>query len=155
MSIYLNPLPVSRFPPIEHSIFQVIKEASLIYVLPDNPFFQGGPADNSHAVQEAAYAYVGWLFAQHFCNRLGNAYQALRDVLDESDPHQAAVLNDIKLRLREETFTRQSIYEVIGKYPSIVRLLYVQFAHTHYPGGAHDQEPVSYTHLTLPTTPYV
>ena len=47
MSIYLNPLPVSRFPPIEHSIFQVIKEASLIYVLPDNPFFQGGPADHS------------------------------------------------------------------------------------------------------------
>jgi len=154
VSIYLNPLPVSRFPPIEHSIFQVIKEASLIYVLPDNPFFQGGPADNSHAVQEAAYAYVGWLFAQHFCNRLGNAYQALRDVLDESDPHQAAVLNDIKLRLREETFTRQSIYEVIGKYPSIVRLLYVQFAHTHYPGGAHDQElmpTLSHQRLTKET----
>lgn len=44
------------------------------------------------------------------------------------------MLNDIKLRLREETFTRQSIFEVIQNYPQLVRLLYVHFAHIHYPG---------------------
>lgn len=65
ISIYLNPMPGSKSPPIEHSIWQIIKEASLLYVLPDNPFFQAGPSEGAHAVQEATYAYVGWLFAQH------------------------------------------------------------------------------------------
>ncbi len=166
ISVYLNPLPgvgAQRYPPIEHSIHQVIKEASLIYVLPDNPFFQGGVASDDlpaaasasssnkpaqapaaapaaaqpgHAVQEATYAYVGWLFAQHFCNRLGAAYQALRGVLNEAEPEQAAILNEIKTRLREETFTRQSIQDVIDSHPEIIRLLYVHFANVHYPGGS-------------------
>lgn len=70
------------------------------------------------------------------CNRLGTSYGALRELLDDSDPHQAAVLNDIKLRFREETFTRQSIYEVIKSFPQIVRLLYVHFANIHYPRSA-------------------
>ncbi len=142
ISIYLNPLPASNSPPIEHSIHQVMKEASLIYVLPDNPFFQPALAENTHAVQEATYAYVGWLFAQHFCNRLGQAYQSLRNVLNENDSQQAAILNEIKLRFREETFTRQSIQEVIENHPTLIRLLYVHFANIHYPGGADDQELV-------------
>lgn len=64
--LYLNPLPNSGAPPIEHSVFQVTKEASLLYCLPDNPFFRGYTADNAafaahagkeaHAVQEATYA---------------------------------------------------------------------------------------------------
>lgn len=144
VSLYLNPLPGSKAPPIEHSIHQVTKEASLVYCLPENPFFQPiqSQAQSSHAVQEATYAYVGWLFAQHFCNRLGQAYQALRKYLDESDPEQAAVLNDIKLRFREETFTRESIQETLETYPELVRLLYVHFANIHYPGGADDDELV-------------
>ncbi|KAJ9475932.1 NAD-specific glutamate dehydrogenase [Pseudozyma hubeiensis] len=142
ISIYLNPLPASNSPPIEHSIHQVMKEASLIYILPDNPFFQPALAENTHAVQEATYAYVGWLFAQHFCNRLGQAYQSLRNVLNENDSQQAAILNEIKLRFREETFTRQSIQEVIENHPTLIRLLYVHFANIHYPGGADDQELV-------------
>lgn len=76
------------------------------------------------------------------CNRLGQAYQALREALDESDPQQAAILNEIKLRFREETFTRQSIQEVILSHPDIIRLLYVHFANIHYPGGAEDDELV-------------
>lgn len=141
ISIYLNPMPASKSPPIEHSIWQIIKEASLLYVLPDNPFFQPGAIEVGHAVQEATYAYVGWLFAQHFCNRLGLAYQALRNVLDDSDAAHQSILNDIKLRFREETFTRQSIQEVMQSHPDIVRLLYVHFANIHYP-GADDQELV-------------
>jgi glutamate dehydrogenase len=55
ISIYLNPLPNTNAPPIENSIFQVMKEVSLLYCLPDNPFFSA--ADQSpHAVQDAAYA---------------------------------------------------------------------------------------------------
>ncbi|CAO1629428.1 unnamed protein product [Sympodiomycopsis kandeliae] len=142
VSLYLNPLPGSNAPPIEHSIHQVTREASLVYCLPDNPFFRAEESASAHAVQEAAYAYVGWLFAQHFCNRLGQAYQALRNFLDETNPQQAAILNDIKLRFREETFTRQSIQETLEAYPDLVRLLYVHFAHIHYPGGTNDDELV-------------
>src|ERR1700685_3553416 len=102
ISLYLNPLPNSHAAPIEHSIFQVMKEASLLFCLPDNPFFLLND-QSGHAVQEATYACTfksrsrllalcidlvfhidcGWIFAQHFCNRLGPAYLQLRNVLDE------------------------------------------------------------------------
>ncbi|OJT02203.1 NAD-specific glutamate dehydrogenase [Trametes pubescens] len=134
ISLYLNPLPGANAPPIEHSIFQVMKEASLLYCLPDNPFFYAGKGPSGdHAVQEATYAYCGWVFAQHFCNRLGQAYLALKGVLDETNPTHASVLNDIKRRFREETFTRESIAEVIHAHADLINLLYVNFAMTHYP----------------------
>jgi glutamate dehydrogenase len=135
ISMYLNPVPNTRAPPIEHSIHQVVREASLLYCLPDNPFFSAVDEDNLHAVQEATYAYVGWIFAQHFCNRLGPAYLALKNVLDDSNPDHAEVLNKIKTRFREETFTRESIREVIQAHPDLVRMLYINFAMTHYPAA--------------------
>jgi glutamate dehydrogenase len=55
ISLYLNPMPNSTGAPIEHSIFQVMKEASLLYCLPDNPFFLDS-VNSGHAVQEATYA---------------------------------------------------------------------------------------------------
>ncbi|KAJ8456442.1 hypothetical protein ONZ45_g18719 [Pleurotus djamor] len=132
VSLYLNPLPNTNAPPIEHSIYQVMKEASLLYCLPDNPFFLP-KAPGSHAVQEAMYAYCGWIFAQHFCNRLGPAYLQLKNLLDENNAAHAEVLNDIKRRFREETFTRESIAQIIHSHPEIIRLLYVNFAMVHYP----------------------
>ncbi|KAF9005537.1 NADH-dependent glutamate dehydrogenase [Cyathus striatus] len=132
ISMYLNPLPGANAPPIEHSIFQVMKEASLLYCLPDNPYFLP-KSPGSHAVQEASYAYCGWIFAQHFCNRLGPAYLQLKNILNENDPTHAEVLNDIKRRFREETFTRERIAEVIHAHPDLIRQLYVNFAMTHYP----------------------
>ncbi|KAH9831374.1 NAD-dependent glutamate dehydrogenase [Rhodofomes roseus] len=134
--LYLNPLPDSHAPPIEHSIFQVMKEASLLYCLPDNPFFYAGAGPTEgHAVQEATYAYCGWVFAQHFCNRLGPSYLALRNILDESNASHAEVLNDIKRRFREETFTRESIAQTIHAHPDLINLLYVNFAMVHYPAS--------------------
>jgi hypothetical protein len=57
ISLYLNPLPNSHAAPIEHSIFQVMKEASLLFCLPDNPFFLlNEGSESGHAVQEATYA---------------------------------------------------------------------------------------------------
>jgi glutamate dehydrogenase len=135
ISLYLNPLPGSSAAPIESSIFQVMKEASLLYCLPDNPFFLN-PDDSNHAVQEATYAYCGWVFAQHFCNRLGPAYLHLKNILDESNPSHAEVLNDIKRRFREETFTRESIAQVIHAHSELIHLLYVNFAMVHYPAPA-------------------
>ena len=64
ISLYLNPLPGANAPPIEHSIFQVMKEASLLYCLPNNPFFYAGKGPSGdHAVQEATYAcaFSHWL----------------------------------------------------------------------------------------------
>jgi glutamate dehydrogenase len=127
ISLYLNPL---RGPPIEASIVQIIKEASLVYCLPDNPFFAKG---TGHAVQEAAYAYSGWIFCQHFLNRLGSSYLALKNFLSDEDAAQAAVLSNIKTRFREETYTRQSVLEVINSYPELIHMLYVNFAMVHYP----------------------
>ena len=150
--MYLNPVPNTRAPPIEHSIHQVVREASLLYCLPDNPFVShtaysvrretniqlqftvSNDNESSHAVQEATYAYVGWIFAQHFCNRLGSAYLALKNgeqtlligsdcaVLDDSNPGHAEVINKIKTRFREDTFTRESIREVILNHPELVSL---------------------------------
>jgi glutamate dehydrogenase len=132
ISLYLNPLPNANAPPISHSVFQVMKEASLLFCLPDNPFFLSA-GSGGHAVQEATYAYCGWIFAQHFCNRLGSAYLQLKNVLDEANPTHAEVLNGIKMRFREETFTRESIAQVIHAHPDLIRLLYVNFAMVHYP----------------------
>ncbi|THU97587.1 NADH-dependent glutamate dehydrogenase [Dendrothele bispora CBS 962.96] len=148
ISLYLNPLPGTNAPPIEHSIFQVMKEASLLFCLPDNPFFLP-KAPGTHAVQEATYAYCGWIFAQHFCNRLGPAYLQLKNVLDENDPAHAEVLNSIKRRFREETFTRESIEQTIHSHSELIRLLYVNFAMIHYPSnGAQELMPtLSYQRL--------
>jgi glutamate dehydrogenase len=135
ISLYLGPIPNSKAPPIEHSIQQVVREASLLWCLPDNPFFSVAEGESPHAVQEATYAYVGWIFAQHFCNRLGPAYAALKDVLDDNNPDHADVLAKIKTRFREETFTRELIRDVLQTHPELVRLLYINFAMVHYPAA--------------------
>lgn len=114
----------------EAAIIQIIREASLIFCLPNNPFFQ--PA-TQHAVQEATYAYCGAIFAQHFLNRLGSSYFALKGLLNENDAAHASVLNTIKQRFRTETFTRQSILDTVHSYPQLVRECYVNFAVTHCP----------------------
>jgi glutamate dehydrogenase len=76
------------------------------------------------------------VFAQHFCNRLGPAFAALQAVLGgpgDTDPAHELVLGDIKRRLREETFTREAIAQVLLAHPQLVRMLYVHFAMVHYP----------------------
>src|SRR3954453_3636585 len=131
MCLYLNPLPNSKSSPIEHSIHQVIKEASLIYCLPTTPFqnfFQSGKL----SVQEAIYGYVGWIFAQHFLNRLGSEYVSLAEILEHGNPVHEEVLNKIKRRLRQDTFTREYILDIIKLYPDLLKLLYVNFAMVHY-----------------------
>ena len=71
-----------------------------------------------HPLQNSADS--GWIFAQHFCNRLGSSYLALKNLLDESNPNHAEVLNDIKRRFREETFTREYIEQILQAHPELV-----------------------------------
>jgi glutamate dehydrogenase len=153
ISLYLNQLPTSRAPPIEHSIYQVIKEASLIYCLPTTPlqsFFQTGQL----SVQEAIYGYTGWIFAQHFLNRLGNEYSALLSILDKDNATHMEVLTKIKKRLRSDTFTREYILDIIKLYPELIKLCYINFAMIHYinPVESNDLRP-SLSYQRLQTTP--
>ena len=56
ITIYLNSLPVANAPPIEHSVFQLTKEALFLYCLPNNPFVSAGKGlSSNHAVQEETY----------------------------------------------------------------------------------------------------
>ena len=52
--------------------------------------------------------------------QLPTAYLGLKNILDESNPSHAEVLNDIKRRFREETFTRESIAQVLHAHPDLV-----------------------------------
>ncbi|KAJ3222009.1 NAD-dependent glutamate dehydrogenase [Clydaea vesicula] len=152
-SLYLAQVPNSPSPPIEHSIFQVMKEASLIYCLPTTPlqsFFQTGKL----SVQEAIYGYVGWIFAQHFLNRLGGEYNALTSIVDQKNNTHVEVLSRIKKRLRSDTFTREYILDIIKLYPDLVKLCYINFAVTHYINPArNDSIAPSLSYQRIQSTP--
>jgi len=131
LSIYLLPIRESHSPPIEHSILQIMKEASLIFCLPSTPLhilFKTGVL----SVQETVYGYSALVFAQHFLNRLGGEYLTLSSLLDQSDPVNVEVLTKLKKRLRQETFTREYVLDIVKQYPELVKILYVNFAMTHY-----------------------
>jgi glutamate dehydrogenase len=145
----LHPVPQSKAAPIEHSIYQVMKEASLLYCLPKTPlqqYFQ----TSKLSVQEMVYGYVGWIFAQHFLNRLGKEYLSLTSILDRSNPVHEEVLSKLKKRLRQETFTREYILDIMKRYPELLKVLYANFATTHYVNQreASLQPTISYQRLT-------
>lgn len=135
MSIYLRPLPPSsasaRYPPIEASIHQIMKEVSLLYCIPQNKF-QGHFASGRLSLQETIYAHCVWVFVGHFLNRLGSEYASLASLLDANNSVHVEMLSKIKRRLRTETFTSDYILEIINRYPDLVRSLYLNFANAHY-----------------------
>ncbi|KAF8428896.1 Glutamate/Leucine/Phenylalanine/Valine dehydrogenase-domain-containing protein [Terfezia claveryi] len=140
MSIYLRPLPQSimeasfpgrQFPQIEASIYQIMKEVSLLYCLPQNKF-QAHFVEGALSLQETIYAHCVCIFIGHFLNRLGSEYTSLASLLDSNNPMHVEVLTKIKRRLRQETFTSEYIFEIINQYPDLVRSLYLQFADVHY-----------------------
>lgn len=149
MGLYLNPLPNTRSVPIEHSIYQVMKETSLLYCLPRNPLQQFFMT-NKLSVQETVYGYVGWIFSQHFLNRLGKEYLSLTNILDKANPLHEEVLAKIKKRLRQDTFTREYILDIVKQYPDLIKLLYANFAKVHYVNQreASLQPTISYQRLS-------
>lgn len=74
MSIYLCPVPNAMInpthPPIETSIYQIMKEVSLLYCIPQN-MFQAHFISGKLSLQETIYAHCVCHFAGHFLNRLG------------------------------------------------------------------------------------
>ncbi|KAK7408008.1 NAD-dependent glutamate dehydrogenase [Neonectria punicea] len=132
MSVYLRPALGldAEFPPWEDSINQISKEVSLLYCLPHNKF-HGLFLTGQLSLQESVYAHSAWVFVQHFLNRLGPEYASLSQILDPGNNAQAALLSNLKRRLRSETFTPDYIYEIIQNYPGLVRALYASFANVH------------------------
>lgn len=133
ISMYLKPAPNSaaKYPPIEASIHQVMKEISLLYCIPHNQL-QSHFISGALSLQESIYAHCVWVFVQHFLNRLGNEYNTLVSVLDSSNNVHAELLSKLKKRLRTETFTAEYILEIINQYPELIRALYLAFASAHY-----------------------
>ncbi len=86
-------------------------------------------------VQEVIYGYIGWIFSQHFLNRLGGEYNSLISVIDVNNSMHAEVLAKIKKRLRSDTFTREYILEVIKLYPELIKHCYNHFALIHHTSG--------------------
>lgn len=118
--------------PLDLSIYQVIKEASLLYCIPHN-YFHNNFIKGDFSLQESIYAQCGVIFVTHFLNRLGPEYNKLTSLLDPSKSIQhAEVLNNLKKRLRAETYTQNYIQEVFQLKKDIIRKLYRQFADTHY-----------------------
>ncbi|KAL6714669.1 NAD-dependent glutamate dehydrogenase [Lecanora helva] len=158
MSIYLQPLPQTaanaKHPPIEASIYQIMKEVSLLYCIPQNKF-QGHFASGRLSLQETIYAHCVWVFVGHFLNRLGSEYTSLASILDPNNTVHAEMLSKIKRRLRTETFTSDYILEIINKYPDLVRSLYLSFANTHYVQTRGEQDDfiptLSYLRLKVDT----
>lgn len=74
MSIYLRPVAQghdgSAHPPIEISIYQIMKEVSLLYCIPQN-MFQAHFISGKLSLQETIYAHCVCHFVGHFLNRLG------------------------------------------------------------------------------------
>ncbi|KAI5955896.1 GDH2 [Candida jiufengensis] len=122
----------SRSATTDLSIYQVIKEASLLYCIPHN-FFHERFIKGDLSLQESIYAQSGVIFVTHFLNRLGPEYNKLTALLDPSkSTEHAEVLNSLKRRLRAETYTQDFIKEVFNIRSDIVRRLYRQFADVHY-----------------------
>lgn len=122
---------LKKFPPIEHSIHQVIKEASLLYCLPQNSF-QALFAQGEISLQESIYAHSAFIFVSHFLNRLGSEYSTLYSILDPNNSAHVEVLENLKRRLRKETFTRAYVNELILSQIDLIRQLYIHFAGIHY-----------------------
>ena len=135
ISLYLKPavteIAKSRYPPIEASIHQIIKEVSLLFCIPQNKL-QGQFASGNLSLQESIYAHCVHVFVQQFLNRLGSEYVSLVAALRDDNNTNAELLSKIKKRLRTETFTSEYILEIINKYPELIRSLYLSFAHRHY-----------------------
>src|SRR5436305_9467092 len=100
------------------------------------------------SIQECVYAHCAWVFVGHFLNRLGtyslshnlsntspsfclgSEYTSLSSMLDPENSAHQEILSKLKKRLRDETFTRQLIYEIMTSYPALLKLLYLNFAWT-------------------------
>jgi len=72
ISVYLHEatqlFQSGNFAPIESTIHQVMKEASLLYCIPRNKF-KLHFAQGKLSLQETVYAHCCWVFTSHFLSK--------------------------------------------------------------------------------------
>ncbi|KAJ1671973.1 NAD-dependent glutamate dehydrogenase, partial [Spiromyces aspiralis] len=130
LCLYLSPVNPTDEARAANAIRHITREASLLYCLPITPF-QTLFKRHQVSVQEMMYGYVGWVFVQHFINRLGSEYATLIRLLNTDDPAHLEVLGNLKKRLRQETFTREYLLEIILCHTRLLKLLYRDFSRIH------------------------
>ncbi|KAG7875923.1 hypothetical protein KL938_004857 [Ogataea parapolymorpha] len=114
------------------TIYQMAKEASLLYCIPNNMFYSKF-ASGEMSIQESIYAHCGVIFVTHFLNRLGPEFNALRELLSHSvSPQHAEIISKIKKRLTSETYTQSYIAECFENNKDLISQLYRHFVDHHY-----------------------
>lgn len=112
--------------------FQLTKEASLLYTVPNNKFyykFESG----EWSIQECIYAHCGVIFVSHFLNRLGPEFQSLKELLlTSASPKNLELVSKIKERFTSETFSESYIIETVDSNAGLVRQLFKNFVDVHY-----------------------
>ncbi|KAH3669415.1 hypothetical protein OGAPHI_001536 [Ogataea philodendri] len=116
----------------ETTIYQMTKEASLLYCIPNNMFYHKF-ASGEMSIQESIYAHCGVIFVTHFLNRLGPEFNSLRELLSHSGaPHHTEIVSKIKKRLTSETYTQSYIAESFESNGPLISQLYRHFVDHHY-----------------------
>lgn len=118
---------------LELAIKQIEKEASLLYAMPSN-YFHDLYESQKFSPQEAIYAHIGAIFINHFINRLGSDYENLLSTLNprDSDTSVLELIDNLKRKLRAQTYNQHSIIQSMRKYSNVVSKLYRNFAEVHY-----------------------
>ncbi len=109
---------------------QLLRDISLLFPIPDSPLhrlFREGKL----SIQEVVFSYCGGVFAQHFFNRLGTEYEALKSFLDPADVNQMAVLENLRQKLRASTMREKHVWDVLLQHPHVLKELYVYFSQHH------------------------
>eukprot|EP01134_Creolimax_fragrantissima_P007774 CFRG7774T1 len=131
VSLCLVRLPNSDAPDIEECLLQMVREISLLYLLPVSSMHQLF-IRKQLTVRETTYAYCGWRFAEHFMNRLGPEYTVLNDVLSRAENEvNMSLLTKLKTRLRQDTYGKNQLKDIVQKHPTLVKILFQHFASTH------------------------
>ncbi|KAL6065909.1 NAD-specific glutamate dehydrogenase [Balamuthia mandrillaris] len=136
VSIYLLPMN-GDFSRIDSRIARLKEEINLLYILPSTQL-QCLIREKKLSVKACVYAYVAWKFAVQFLNRCGTEWYTLQTLLrrpadQENMSRYAGLLAALKSRLINDTFTEETVLDIIMESPEIVKLLYQDFSNYHLP----------------------
>jgi glutamate dehydrogenase len=100
---------------------QLLRDISLLFPIPDSPLHRLF-RESKLSIQEVVFSYCGGVFAQHFFNRLGTEYEALKSFLDPADVNQMAVLENLRQKLRASTMREKHVWDVLLSHPHVLKV---------------------------------
>ena len=99
---------------------QLLRDISLLFPIPDSPLHRLF-RESKLSIQEVVFSYCGGVFAQHFFNRLGTEYEALKSFLDPADVNQMSVLENLRQKLRASTMREKHVWDVLLQHPHVLK----------------------------------